>query len=1224
MADLTSDDLQRMIDKLESIDRGISRLHATTDKQAKESKREASRSSAPSGSRGSTTLSGDAAIIHKLIAEQNKLSGVTSVMGKKLMQVGNGADRTIGTLQKLSSAGGNVSKSLLAIVPALGRVAGAAALITKMTDAMSETTDTYRQLTQVGQTFNGSMLSMQIAAAEAALPLNEFAEVLKKNSTVIAAIGTQSFGAMSKALRVSLKDVGQLGLTTAQLNQNLGQYLDTQRLYGNLSNQSTEKTTANVRALGIETLKAAHMTGMHTEKINESAAAALKDESLRAKMLQMSANSVDTYGLALNKAVIYMSALPGEAGKTLSTMLAQTVGRGTALLTDASQTFIDAGLFGVTDMMDNMAKKVANNTWTDQDAAEFNRKFVAEGMKNMASLQMQAATDNQAAKQAIVMISEMKEIANKTPEELKAQKGVTNFLLNLGSIIERVSGLIRERFFKGLESLMTKFEGFTDSPAFTAFSAKIGDMAERFGLFLSETITPERLVAFGGGLASALEMAVKFATVIATVVEKVTSVFGWLSDKIGVLGASLTAFVAWQAAKAAGGAAMGGLGRVRELLAERFNIGGAANRQETLTQGGVQSAFEQALNRFSAGNALRVTEGGGIERGRGNRRTRGGRGGRQGARIPRTGNPLDQARQNTPRPEPRGDRRIQVRIRQPATPSVPQLPQNIPQQGPSRLDRLDSLADKLQEFRRNSAERVRNTIRNPVQTGRGVASRIATGTRNVARRAVPAARTGLRRAGRVARVGMGRVARTGGTVASGLMRGGAALARGIGPMALGSVALQGLNAITPEFTGKETINAMAQGAMLGSMLGPIGAAVGAGAGAIYANWDEITGTVSDAVAGIANFDYMGAMKSTAKFIAPLGGVLTMGATAIYDNWSTIKGTVAEGFQAISNFDYAGAMKSTAQFLAPFTGALGMGATALYNNWDSVKGAVSTGFDAISNFDYAGALSDTAKFIAPLGGALGMGAMTIYNNWDSIKGTVSEGFNAIASFDYAGAFASVASMLTPISDGVKWYVDTLWSSWKKVGSTMMNGFTTVKNWLTGGGDDEVKKADTKALGQRMDARAQTITQNWSELTKSTDLTKPLSAKFDTFVNTKALGVTGLDTAINPDINAPLSLNGNTGLDMVANQKQTPGVVAPKNPAQPTAPKLNTDKVNAKGNEWKEQTLQLQRENLETRRQMSQMLDTLANGTNQTVGGLRDLIGEQQKSNRNLDVISGNVI
>lgn len=979
MADnnISSEDFHKLIESLNNNTRAILKGTSSTEKISKSTKHDATKAASTSSSSRSSS-GGDAAVTRQLIADQSKLSNITQSVSKSLGSAASVAEGATKHFKTLASASSNTSKSLTQMLPVLERVFGAAGIVKLMASALDDTTKTYRELSQVGQTFNGSMLSMQIAAANAALPLNEFAEVIKKNSTVIAAIGTTSFMSMSKALRTSLMDVGQLGLTTSQLNASLGQYLDTQRLYGNLSNQSTEKTTSNMRALGVETLKAAQMTGMNTEKISESATAALRDESVRAKMMQMSASGIDSYGLSLNKAVIYMSALPGEAGKTLSSMLAQTAGRGSALLSDASQTFIDAGMFGVTDLMDNMSKKVANNTWNDQDAADFNRKFVAEGMKNMASLQMQAATGNTAAKQAIVMISEMKEISKKNPEELAAQKGVTNFLQNLGVIIDNVSGLIRERFYKGLEALMTRFEGFTDSPAWAAFSDKIGGMAERFGLFLSETITPERLIAFGGGLASALEAAVKFATVIAGVVEKVVNVFGWLNDKVGLLGTALVAFVAWQTAKAATGAVAGGVGRVRDLLTQRFTIGGG--RGGPLTEGGVQSAFEHALSRYSAGGSLRVVQLGG-----------GGGGGASDFDLPER---HEHANRSSNRP------------RRPA----------------SRLSRFESLADRLATHRQNGASAIRRTIMHPLSSGRSAMSRTAS----------------------MVRSGAGSLARSSKGLASGLARGGTALLKAGGPAVLGSLGVEALKAVTPDFKGKATLAAMAQGALIGAELGPIGAAVGAGVGAIYANWDAISDTVSSA------------------------------------------------------------------------------------------------------------------------------------------------FKSIASFDYAGALSKVGSMLSPITDGIKWYVNTLWKSWKKVGSVVLSGLRSVKNFFMGG---DSNKSDASAAM----AQASSMSFNGNNLN---------------------------NTGIN-DMNA-LSLMPSTGVDIFGNQQPGSPVVAPNIPASPTIPKVNTDAVNVHTNGWKEQSLQLQRDNLETRTQMTQFMGIMANSSNQTVGGILDMINEQQKGNRSMEVVAGNVI
>jgi hypothetical protein len=391
-----------------------------------------------------------------------------------------------------------------------------------------------------------------------------------------------------------------------------------------------------------------------------------------------------------------------------------------------------------------------------------------------------------------------------------------------------------------------------------------------------------------------------------------------------------------------------------------------------------------------------------------------------------------------------------------------------------------------------------------LQFGQRAASKATKVGRAAVSRASGLARSGVSKVASLGKAGLSNAgsllkgAATGGKLATGALT----AAKLLGPAAIGTVATMAFDKFMPDFKGKATMSAMAQGASMGAMLGPIGAAVGAGAGAIYANWDEITDTVSTAFKGIKDFDYTGAIKSAGKYLAPLGGALSMGATIIYDNWGTI------------------------------------------------------------------------------------------------KDTVSSGFEAIASFDYAGAFTKAASFLSPIADGVKWYVDTIWNSWKQVGSFISDGFGKVKNFLFGG-DDATKKAG--------------------------DLSKPLSDKFGAFSNTNSLiGGAGLGMGSMPNVNAPISLTPNAGVDLFGNQQPGPSIAAPVTPATPPAPKINTDHVTAHTAGWKEQTLQLQKENLETRKQMAQLMDVLANGNDKTVGGLRDLIGEQQKSNRNLDVISGSII
>lgn len=1106
MADLTDDVVNKLIDSINALNRNVLKGTSATEKNTKAEEK----ANKTNGGGHSPSKTGDAKVIQDVINENKKLASAISGVSKKYKSLDTGANSTIKTFQDISRSASSASGAL----KTLGAAFGVGGVLKTMIEAVSDTTKTYQELSQYGQTFGGSMLAMQQAAANAALPLSVFADALKKNNTVVAAIGANAFGSMSKALRTSLMDVGQLGLTSAQLNTNLGTYLDTQRLFGNLNAMSQEKAVANTRVLAVEMAKASAMTGAFTENILKASNEALRDETLRAKMLQMGSSAQDAYGQSLNKAVIYMSALPGEAGKTLSKMLAQTAGSGSAIMSDASQTFIDAGLFGVTSLMDNMAQKVANGTFDDQAAADFNRKFVAEGMKNMATLQFQASTGNKAAKEAIVMISEMKELASKSPEELAKTKNVTKFLENLGVIIDKISGTLRTGFFNGLENLMKGFDTFADSPAFNEFTTKLSKMAEDFGLFLSKNLTPEKLIAFGEGLAAFTVKVVEFGSKVVTVVDAVASTFGWLTDKLGLFGAALVAWAAWQTMKMAGGAVASYGGRIKDLLSEKFKIGGGANREnQPITGNEVQGAFERALSKFSAGSALRVIDirgdgGGGNDfgdnergkKGKKGRRTR--RTGRGRGRVGNMANILEEGAHRLPTPHP------------------PPVPEMGPPR-PTRMQRFERMNNSMHDFRGRASTNINRFARSPVSSTRAGLSRGYSAARGGATRAAGATRAGASRLAGVARGGGAKVA--GGLMkgGAGMLRGGASLLKGIGPGALiGGAASLAIGAL-PEFKGKETLQTMAEFAAMGSMLGPIGAAVGAGVGALYANWDSVTDVVSDS------------------------------------------------------------------------------------------------FSAIKNFDYAGTLKSAGSMIGSIGTAIGGGAMALWGVWGSVGDAASKGFNAIKDFDYSGAFNKATDALGPIGSGIKWYVGAVSASWKKIGGWLKKGWSAITGGITGawkslmGGNDSALDSMNKAVQPPTADIATPITQKFDDYSKT--VTGNFSSLTD--ANTNALAT----------ISAPVDLATSQNVDLFgATNPATSSVAGPSTPTVQTVPELNTDALVAQQSEYKLQSLQMQKENLETKNQMMQMMGTLQSGTQQQVGGMRDMISEQQKSNRNLDTVAGNVI
>lgn len=965
MSELTSDDILKLTEQLASLNR-------TMVKGSKVSPSSKGPSHPTSGNTGGYRGGvGDEAVMKKLIQNQSKLSGASQNLAESMKRTTQATVSAANKFGSLANAASSATSSLSAVAKTFG-AGGAVLMLAKQLD---DTTDMYRKVNSYGQSFGGSMLQMQIAAADAALPLEQFAEVVKKNSVVLATVGAKSFFDMSKQLRASMTDVGQLGMTTGQLNDFMGQYMETQRLYGNVSGAMSDKSVTAMKNLAVETQKAAEATGMNRDVLAAATQTVLRDTTLRAKMSLSGSNGTDAFSQSLMRTTTYLTALPGEAGKVLSTMLAQTVGRGSALMADQTAQFAEAGMLGVTDLMDNLGRKVQNGTATGQDVADFNRKFVSEGMRNMESLKMQAATGNKAAAQAIDMILEAKESLKKDPQDLQQQKGITNFMLNFATILEMISGKLRGEFFRGLEHLMKGFEGFTERPEFKELTDKIGGMANRFGLFLSETVTPERLIAFGNGLASAAEFMVKFVSGLVSVIDTVVTSFGWLSDKIGVMGAAIAVFATYMAVKHT-------LKKAGSLLGERFNIGGQPE------------SFATALSRYAQGNTLRTTSSGRAgARGLGGAGAGGlggaGAGGAGGAGAGGAG-----GLPNLPNPNhPSHPRHPDHHNWQSQNQHGPQIPR-----GERTTRRLERFGEAGQDFRDRARTTLSNATRNPGETIRSTRTRVA-GT-------VLRGSTRVGGAIRSAGSSLGRGA-------SMLGRGAAGVARGVGPAAVVGGLAAGALALAPDFKGKDTLQSIATYAAMGSMLGPIGTAVGAAAGAIFANWDDLSDIVGNTFAAIANVNYAAPFQAIGNMLGSIGDGAKWIGTKYIAGWQAIGGFAMAGVSAIAAFDYKGALNTAGELLSPLADGASWMATTYMNTWKSIGSTLMDGVNSVASFDYVGAwgsLTDVSSAVmTSIGGAFS-------SIGTSLSGVFNWASDLLKPKDGGGLFSTLMN-LTPVTSAI---------------------------------------------------------------------------------------------------------------------------------------------------------------------------------------------------------------
>ena len=1107
MADLTSEDINKLVDSLNTLNRSVlksSKLAATHHTQ--QHKQTAS-SQKPQNNHASDTA------LKRFIDSQNKMSLAASAVTGNYKKMDSATTSAVGKFKEFNAAADTATGGLKTFASMLG----AGGVIAMIASTLDNTIKTYQNLTEVGQSFGGSMLNMQIAAAQAALPLDQFAKVVTANSKVVAGLGTKAFIDMSKQLRISMMDVGQLGMTTEQLNGFMGNYMETQRLMGALDNQSTEKSVAAMKSLAIETTKMAQMTGVSRSQIAEQSNKAMKDESLRAASMMLSGNAQNAFSLSMAKATTYMAALPGEAGKTLSTMLAQSVGRGSAMLSDSAQTFVDAGMFGITDLMDNMAKKAAAGDVSAEDQAEFNRRFLAEGEKNLTSLKFQASTGNKAAAQVIDMISEMKNLAKKSPQQIAEETKMTKFMSNFSTIIDRISGKLRVSFFEGLDRVLTGMENFTESPAFATFLDQIGKMASEFGTFLGGMLKPERLEELGKTIGSTLIAVAQFGSMMLSLVSTLGSTVGWITEKFSLLGFTLTAMGLWIAKNIL-------VSKVKDRLAEGFTIGGrkigGGGSPEDRTGKAVGSAFSAALAKYASGSSLRVLM---------NQTNRGG----GAAPHPNNPNHPDHPNHPTNRRQRRLDR-VNNRTGQPniSTPThrtgkgrkfsisgfgnilggntagneFAQALAMYASGGALRVvmggfgkggggggfdmgDLLDNgkphnprddvrkrRMDRLRDAHRASQPRSRmgklwdGTKRVGTKIG-DFASRSSTTIRSATSR-IPTSKFTR---------GVGKVGKTIAKGGASLAKGGMSLVKGIGPAAMAGAGVALALSYAPDFKGKATLQAMAEYGALGSMLGPVGAAVGAGVGAVVANWDDITDVVGRGFNAISNFDYAGGIKAVGSAaVAPIVGAFNLGKKAANWAWDGITSVVSSGYKAIGAIDYSNKFVQAGMIAGPVGMAIGVGVSSVVKNWGTISSKISSGFKTLGTMDYSKQLLAGGLIAGPVGASVALGVGAVVKNWDSISKSFTSGMKNIREYDYAGALKKAKNFVAPIGTAFTLGRNILEGAWTATTNVITDGFKAIGSYDYSGALKKVKDF-VAPVGTALTLGRNLISGTWNAVT-----------------------------------------------------------------------------------------------------------------------------------------------
>jgi hypothetical protein len=383
----------------------------------------------------------------------------------------------------------------------LSGFAGAAALGALITKAMS-VTKVYQQMSEVGQSFGGSMAKMMIAAGEAGLPLNEFAAIQSKHNATINATNGNYFK-MNSMLRDQLKTSGLYGMTIEQLADFSAGYLEVSRLNGTLATKSNAKVVKEMGELALTTTGLAEASDKTRQEITQLATAALSSASAIAGISVVSANLRDTVDKNAKTTTAIFASLNGEAGEFFSKFFADSIGMPAAMTQQAS-TLIDSGMSPFVSRMQEISRKNAMGLDTTEDAINASNDFKEAVEANMPVLRAQAAAGNESAAQTIRMAAA---IQKRTKAEIDQAKDAaknkpkwTAFWLSIDSIYKGLVGAFNSSFIKGFTSTMTDLGKFGESNAGQRLKNFLESLGEQLGKFLGGVLTSENIERFANGI----------------------------------------------------------------------------------------------------------------------------------------------------------------------------------------------------------------------------------------------------------------------------------------------------------------------------------------------------------------------------------------------------------------------------------------------------------------------------------------------------------------------------------------------------------------------------------------------------------------------------------------------------------------------------------------------------------------------------------------------------
>lgn len=401
----------------------------------------------------------------------------------------------------IDSVAGNMVKMLLA---PLGKSAfiGIAAL-GALWSAGSKLNETWRDMTEIGQTFGGSMFQMQKAANAAGMPLETFAKLQKNYNVLINASGKQ-FWQVNKSLSDNIIKHGMYGMSLDQLGEFTGTYMEVARRNGSLQSRSTGQLVSDMDDLAVMTTALAGSSDKARGEIAKLAATAMSSALAIAGIATLPQELRGSVNKAMTEAITVMASMAGEGGSFAANMLGEAMGA-SSVFTQGGKTLIEAGMSDLASEVDRVAMDIREGRRDGTTAAiELRNQMIDATNQNIEFLRQQALAGNQAAAQMITMYANQKKLTQQELEQKKKEakdaEAITALMASIGVIWTKIKAAFGNAFGAAFERNFKGFHDFANSPLIKKLIDFAEQLGGKLGKLLGESLTNAKIDALTTGI----------------------------------------------------------------------------------------------------------------------------------------------------------------------------------------------------------------------------------------------------------------------------------------------------------------------------------------------------------------------------------------------------------------------------------------------------------------------------------------------------------------------------------------------------------------------------------------------------------------------------------------------------------------------------------------------------------------------------------------------------